>query len=130
MDIPNLRRKADSDNAVAQSILGNCYLDGVEVGVDDEEAFRLLSSAASQGVSRVKANLARMHAEGLGVPKKLSEAIRLYEAQRKRESSLLRSALPGFMRKGWACQQTLARPLSGTLRQPLKRIGSPTAKTA
>jgi TPR repeat protein len=42
MDIPNLRRKADSDNAVAQSILGNCYLDGAEVGVDDEEAFRLL----------------------------------------------------------------------------------------
>ena len=128
MDIPNLRQKADSGNVVAQSILGNCYPEGVEVGVDDEEAFRLLSSAAGQGASRDKANLARMHAEGLGVLKSLPEAIRLYERQRKRESSLLRSALPGFIRKGWACQQNLARPLSRTLRQPLKRIGSPTAK--
>jgi len=80
MDIPNLRQKADSGNVVAQSILGNCYPEGVEVGVDDEEAFRLLSSAAGQGASRDKANLARMHAEGLGVLKSLPEAIRLYEA--------------------------------------------------
>jgi len=128
MDIANLRQKADSGNVVAQSILGNCYLEGIEVGVDDEEAFRLLSSAAGQGASRAKANLSCMHAEGLGVPKSFPKRSGFMRRQRKWESSLLGSALPGFMRKGWTCQQTLARPSSGTLRQPVKRIGSPTAK--
>jgi TPR repeat protein len=100
MDIPNLRRQADSDNAVAQSILGNRYLDGVEVGVDDEEAFRLLSSAAGQGASRAKANLARRHAEGLGVPNNLPEAIRPYEAAAKAGRVLC---------SGRACPDSFAR---------------------
>lgn len=46
-------------------------------------AFRLLSESASAGASRSLVNLARMYAEGLGIPKDLTEAIRLYQAAAK-----------------------------------------------
>lgn len=77
MNIQKLRRGADSGNRVDQSVLGLCYLYGVDVQVDYEEAFRLLSLA---GTSRAVANLARMYAEGLGIAKDMAEAIRLYKA--------------------------------------------------
>ena len=79
MNISDLRRKAESGSVVAQSILGICYLDGIDVEPNYDEAFRLLSAAAQQGASRAMLNLARIHAEGLGIPKNLVEAIRLYE---------------------------------------------------
>lgn len=83
MNIENLRRKAESGNVAAQSILGLCYLEGVDVQVNYEEAARLLSAAAKHGAPRAMAGLARMYAAGLGLTKDLSEAIRLYEAAAK-----------------------------------------------
>jgi TPR repeat protein len=80
MDITDLRKKAESGSCVAQSILGICYLDGVDVEVNYREAFRLLSAAAKQGASRAVINLARMYAEGLGIQKDMSEAVRLYKS--------------------------------------------------
>ena len=77
MNIHELRRRADSGSPVNQSVLGLCYLYGVDVQVDYKEAFRLLSLA---GTSRAVANLARMYAEGLGISKDMAEAIRLYKA--------------------------------------------------
>jgi len=80
MDIPDLRQKADAGSPVARSILGICYLCGIDVEVDYvdyKEVFQLLSSA---GTSRTVVNLARMYAEGLGISKDMSEAIRLYKA--------------------------------------------------
>ena len=82
MDIPDLRKKSDSGSRAAQGALGICYLYGHEVEVNYKEAFRLLSLA---GTSRAVVNLARMHAEGMGVPKDLAEAIRLYKAVAKSE---------------------------------------------
>jgi len=79
MNIPDLRHRAESGSAVAQTILGTCYLEGVQVEIDHKEAFRLLSAAAEQGVSRAMANLAYMYAEGLGTAKNLQEALPLYE---------------------------------------------------
>jgi len=79
MNIVDLQAEAESGNVVAQSILGVCYLEGIDVGVDYKEAFRLLSSAALQGVPRAIANLGQMYAEGLGVALDLAEAARLYE---------------------------------------------------
>jgi uncharacterized protein len=80
VNIPDLRQKAESGSVVAQSVLGICYLDGVDVAIDYSEAFRFLSAASDQGAPRAMANLARMHAEGLWTAKNLAEAIRLYEA--------------------------------------------------
>ena len=82
MNIQELRRRADSGSRVDQSILGLCYLYGVDVEVDYKEAFRLLSLA---GTSRAVANLALMYADGLGISKDLAEAIRLYKAVAKFE---------------------------------------------
>jgi len=39
MNIRELRQKAESGSVVAQSMLGICYLDGIEVPIDYREAF-------------------------------------------------------------------------------------------
>ena len=93
MDIRDLRQKAESGSCVAQSILGACYLDGIDVEADYQEAFRLLSMAAGQGASRAVVNLARMHAEGLGTRRNVHETIRLYKSVANVE--FLASAEPG-----------------------------------
>ena len=80
MNIRDLEQKAKAGSAAAQCDLGICYLDGIDVDVDYNEAFRLLSAAAAQGASRAVLNLARMHAKGLGMPVDVQEAIRHYEA--------------------------------------------------
>ncbi len=77
MNIQDLRRKAESGSVVAQSILGVCYLDGIDTKVDYTEALRFLSAAAEKGAPRALAGLARMYATGLGVPTSVSEAVRL-----------------------------------------------------
>jgi TPR repeat protein len=84
-DIADLRRKADAGSAVAQTVLGICFLEGTDAEVNYQEAFRLLSAAAKQGTSRSVVNLARMYEEGLGVEKNMAEAIRLYKAVAKVE---------------------------------------------
>jgi TPR repeat protein len=80
MDISELREKAELGSCLAQSVLGTCYLDGNEVEVNYQEAFRLLSSAAKQGASRAVVNLARMYEQGLGIQKNVGEAVRLYKS--------------------------------------------------
>ncbi len=85
LDIEDLRRKADGGSCVAQSVLGVAFLDGIDVEVNYQEAFRLLSASANQGASRAIVNLARMYAEGLGVPKDIDEAVRLYKRVSKVE---------------------------------------------
>jgi TPR repeat protein len=84
MNIPDLRQKAESGNVAAESILGICYLDGVEMQVDYALALRFLSAAAAKGASRAMVGLARMHAEGLGIPKDLAQSLRLYRAAAER----------------------------------------------
>src|SRR5262249_55770649 len=79
MDISELRRKAASNSVVAQSILGICYLDGIEVEVNYQKAYRLLSATSDQGAPRATAHLARMYAARLGVSKDLFTAVRLFE---------------------------------------------------
>jgi len=78
MNIPDLRERAARGSCVAQTVLGMNYLWGIDTEVDYEEAFRLLSEAAGQGAPRALSNLARMHADGRGIPQNLPEAVRLY----------------------------------------------------
>jgi TPR repeat protein len=83
MNISLLQQEAQTGNAVAQTVLGVCYLDGIDTPVDYIQAFRLLSAAADHRVPRAMANLGRMYAEGLGIPRDIVEAIRFYEAAAK-----------------------------------------------
>jgi TPR repeat protein len=64
---------------MAQSMLGICYLHGIDVGVDYAEAFRLLSQASERGDPRAMLNLAGMFLRGQGTQRNVSEAMRLYE---------------------------------------------------
>jgi TPR repeat protein len=100
MNISDLRQKADSGSVVAQSVLGICYLDGTNVEVNYQEAFRLLSAAAEKGAPRAIANLARMHATGLGIPKNLPEAIRLFEKSAKAGEFLAQIELARIYSRG------------------------------
>jgi len=77
IDIGELRKKAERGNVAAQSILGICYLDGIDVKTDYAEAYHFLSLAAKRGASRAQFNLARMLANGLGVPRDPSRALSL-----------------------------------------------------
>ena len=73
MDISKLRQKAESGSVVAQTVLGTCYLEGIDVPMDYSEAFRLLSGAAEQGAPRASCNLARMYKDGLGVSQNMND---------------------------------------------------------
>jgi TPR repeat protein len=83
IDIQKLHEGTASGDGIAQAILGICYLHGFKVEVNYEEAFRLLSPLSQR--SRAVTNLARMYAEGLGIPKDVNEAIRLYKNSAKSE---------------------------------------------
>ena len=78
VDINALRDKAARGSTSAQSILGICYLNGLEVAPDYQEALRLLSLAAGKGAPRATFNLARIYEEGLGIEKDIPKAIHLY----------------------------------------------------
>jgi uncharacterized protein len=93
MDIEGLRARAAAGSCVAQTVLGICYLDGIEVGVDYAEAFRLLTSASEMGAPRAVLNLARMYAQGLGVSRDTRRAIQLYEFAAERGEFCAQTAL-------------------------------------
>src|ERR1035438_4012727 len=99
MDIGELRKKAELGSCVAQSVLGIGYLEGIDVEVNYQKAFRFLSAAANQGASRAVLNLARMYAEGLGVRKDVIEAVRLCESVSNAECLAL-IALGRFYSRG------------------------------
>lgn len=87
MNIPEVRRKAEAGSCVNQCTLGLCYLYGEGIETDYTEAFRWLSAAAAQGASRAVLSLGYMHANGLGIPKNVPEAIRHFEAVAKPSNS-------------------------------------------
>jgi len=107
MNIADLREKAESGSAVAQTILGICYLNGVDVEVDYKEAFRFLSVAAGQDASRAMVSLARMYSEGLGIPENVPEAIRLYESAARAGEFLAQVELGRIYSRGVGVQVNL-----------------------
>lgn len=86
-DIAEMRRKAEAGSCPSQCMLGLCYLYGTQVEKNYQEAFRWLAAAAEQRSSRAVLNLGRMHAQGLGIPQNISEAIRHFEAVAKPSDS-------------------------------------------
>jgi uncharacterized protein len=109
MNIDETRRKAEAGSCTAQTALGISYLYGYGVEIDYGEAFRLLSAGASQGASRAILNLGHMHARGLGIPKNVPEAIRMFEAV----------AIPSDSSDAFAARIELARLYSSGLVIPV-----------
>lgn len=86
-NIAEMRRKAEEGSCPSQCMLGLCYLYGIDVETNYEEAFRFLSAAAEQRASRAVLNLGRMYAKGLGVQQNIPEAIRHFEGVAKPSDS-------------------------------------------
>ena len=128
MNIAELRQKAESGSVVAQTILGTCYRDGIDVEVDYAEAFRFLFAASEAGVSRAMANLAMIYAHGLGIPKDMVEAIRLYEAAATRGEFLAQIELARIHSRGTDAPVDRDLAANGILRRLLKRLTSATAR--
>jgi TPR repeat protein len=100
MNIDELRTQAEAGSVVAQTILGICYLHGIDVGVDCAEAFRLLSKASERGASRAMLNLAGMFHRGQGTQQNIAEAIRLYELAATKGEFLAQIELARIYSKG------------------------------
>jgi len=79
-NIAEMRREAEEGSCPSQCMLGLCYLYGIDVEINYNEAFRFLSAAAEQRSSRAVLNLGRMYAQGLGIKQNIPEAIRHFEA--------------------------------------------------
>jgi TPR repeat protein len=100
MDVGALRSRAESGDAIAQAIVGICYLDGLEVEVNYGDAFRFLSAAAARGLPRAIVNLARMYADGLGTAKDTAKAIQLYDKAASAGEFLAQVALGRIYSRG------------------------------
>ena len=72
------KAKAEAGDAVAQSILGDCYYFGEGVREDEAEAAKWYRKAADQGDVRAQFSLGVMYAKGRGVPKDEAEAMKWY----------------------------------------------------
>ncbi len=70
------------------SVLGLCYLDGVDVPVDHARAFSLLTAAASRGASRAMVGLGRMYEHGLATALDLGQAESWYQRAAERNEFL------------------------------------------
>jgi uncharacterized protein len=105
LNIHEIRRNAESGSTPSQCVLGLCYLYGVDVEINYEEAYRFLSMAAEQRASRAVLNLGRMHAQGLGIEQNTPEAIRHFEAVAKPPGSsdafAARIELARIFARGW-----------------------------
>jgi len=74
MNISDLLKNAESGNVVAQAILGTCYLDGIDVDVDYQQAFRFLSAASDLSYERkfiAVANFREGHDEGIACSRRI-----------------------------------------------------------
>ncbi|MCL2102850.1 MAG: sel1 repeat family protein [Syntrophorhabdaceae bacterium] len=77
-DFEAIKRAAEKGDAKAQFNLGNMYLEGRGVALNDAEAAKWFRSAAEQGVSEAQHNLGAMYFEGRGVTKNETEAVKWF----------------------------------------------------
>ena len=80
-DFNEALKNAERGSVVSQGYVGWCYLYGRGTDVNYPEALRWLSAAAYEGrASRAFVHLGDMYAQGRGVVKSVSEAVRHYKA--------------------------------------------------
>ncbi len=69
-----LKKQADSGDAVAQYNLGSSYHTGKDVPKDYAKAFQWFEKAAAQGNTEAQGSLGLIYARGEGVPKDAAKA--------------------------------------------------------
>ncbi len=78
MNILELQKSAAAGELTAQTVLGACYVDGIDVEVDHPRALELLTGPAQARVPRACYYLARVYSSGRGVAINMPEAVRLF----------------------------------------------------
>lgn len=74
------RLRAEPGDAAAMAMLGQLYLDGVAVKIDEAEAARWFALSAARGYAPAQFALATMQLDGKGGPKDIAAAKALFEA--------------------------------------------------
>ncbi len=74
---------AETNNALAQEMLGLIYEQGLGVQKDYAKAFKWTQLAAQQGLPDAQNRLGGLHLRGLGVPENRSKAMKWYELASK-----------------------------------------------
>lgn len=88
--VASFRTKAEKGDAVAQFMLGACFLTGFGIPKDDTEAVKWLTKASEQGFADAQFTLSGVYADGIVVQKDMVEAykwILLAHAQGCRKAS-------------------------------------------
>lgn len=90
--------KAENDSDVAPTarfFIGNIYLAGINIPVDENKAFQYIQKSADGGFNAAYSLLAKLYALGIGHPKDSEQALRYYRAaaQEGGESDKLSLAL-------------------------------------
>lgn len=73
------RLRADPDDAAAMAMMGQLYLDGVAVRINEDEAARWFALSAARGYAPAQFALAVMRLDGKGGPKDVAAAKALFE---------------------------------------------------
>src|SRR6185369_6098595 len=87
----SLRTAAEQGDVLAQAALGDMYLAGQGVDVDNAEALRWYRSAAKLGDAKAQAGLGRMYADGRGVPREDETAIKWFRLAAENEETAAQS---------------------------------------
>jgi TPR repeat protein len=103
MPVPasELKRSAESGDALAQNNLAYLYTFGLDEPQDYREAARWYASSAAQGFAAAQYNLGTLYERGLGVPRDLSKAARWYRAAAEQDHVLAQSRLGLMYESGW-----------------------------
>ena len=97
---PELVKKAESGDALAQYNLGRAYLHGKGVTGDYKEAVKWFIKSAEQGNMKAQYNLGRCYQTGKGVAKDEKKAVKLYTKAAEQEYAVAQYKLGGCYDKG------------------------------
>ena len=75
-DIVSIRKDAENGNAVAQFILGGCYMDGNTVPQDQVEGIKWVRKSAENNFSYAQMALGVSYLRGIGVPQDKEEGLK------------------------------------------------------
>ena len=98
--IAELLKKAEADDANAQTDLGEIYESGKGLPKDAVKAADLFRQAAEKGVARAQFRLGRMYVRGKGVPKDAARAADLIKQSAQNDYAKAQEALGAMYAKG------------------------------
>ncbi|OAI54786.1 hypothetical protein AYO44_14240 [Planctomycetaceae bacterium SCGC AG-212-F19] len=97
---PQLVQAAEQNDAVAQTIVGTMYSDGLGVARDSAAALQWLRKAADQNLPLAQANLGVMYEHGEGVARDDTEAARWFRKAADQNSAIAQAYLGDLYREG------------------------------